>query len=222
MWRWRTFSLLALSRCFPISPSKKSIAQAFPSLTAYYGVPFNGLTRGGRQAGSRKATMRLAMKQTQNCLPAASGSCFRSDRLSGASHGSGVVGRNTEVAQAALPIAFYGVRDPVSLWLFCWVTRDHADRAINPTWISPQSFEQPRVNVLSRPVSPTSRSQYTRRESQMQQPTTSTTTNLYSLVDRVLQLRRQIGIDIPLSVSDPEDTFPSPIERELSIETPRL
>ncbi|MBA2681295.1 MAG: hypothetical protein H0U76_23205 [Ktedonobacteraceae bacterium] len=54
-----------------------------------------------------------------------------------------------------------------------------------------------------------------------QSPTTFTATNRYSLVDRVLRLRRQIGIDIPLSVSDLEDTFPSAIERELSIETPK-
>ncbi|MBA2681296.1 MAG: hypothetical protein H0U76_23210 [Ktedonobacteraceae bacterium] len=93
-WRWRIFSLLVLSRHLPISSPKKSIAQAFPGLVAYYGV-----------------------------------------------------------------------RDTASLRLFWWVMRDHADRAISPTYMSPLFFEQPRVNVISRPVSPTALSQYSRRES---------------------------------------------------------
>ena len=59
-----------------------------------------------------------------------------------------------------------------------------------------------------------------------QQATTSTTTDSSrSLIDRVLDLRRELGIDIPLSTSDPEDTFLSPIGHELSTEmlkhTPR-
>jgi hypothetical protein len=55
-----------------------------------------------------------------------------------------------------------------------------------------------------------------------QQFTASTATDhCRSLIDRVLHLRRQLGIDIPLSMSDPEDVFPSLMEiHEASVETP--
>lgn len=44
----------------------------------------------------------------------------------------------------------------------------------------------------------------------------------HSLIDRVLHLRRQLGIDIPLSMSDSEDTLLSSGELcEPSMETPR-
>jgi hypothetical protein len=56
-----------------------------------------------------------------------------------------------------------------------------------------------------------------------QQATTSTASNRsYSLIDRVLHLRRQIGIDISLSVRDSEDILLSPRElHESSMETSR-
>jgi hypothetical protein len=56
-----------------------------------------------------------------------------------------------------------------------------------------------------------------------QQPTTFTTSNrIPSLIDRVLHLRQQLGIDIPLSVRDSEDMLLSPRELQASsIETPR-
>jgi hypothetical protein len=45
------------------------------------------------------------------------------------------------------------------------------------------------------------------------QRTASTATDhFHSLIDRVLHLRRQLGIDIPLSMSNPEDTSLSPME----------
>ena len=55
-----------------------------------------------------------------------------------------------------------------------------------------------------------------------QQPIASATTdNFHSLIDRVLHLRRQLGIDIPLSMSDPEDTSPFPMTiRDAAVGTP--
>ncbi len=53
-----------------------------------------------------------------------------------------------------------------------------------------------------------------------QQPTDPTAINRSSsLIERVLNLRRQLEIDIPLSISDSEDMFPFPVEREPSMET---
>jgi hypothetical protein len=77
-------------------------------------------------------------------------------------------------------------------------------------------FEQisPRVNVISRPVSLTSLSTYHRRESHMHsQPATTFTANRsHNLIDRVLRLRQQLGIDIPLALSDLEATHHFPRE----------
>jgi hypothetical protein len=111
--------------------------------------------------------------------------------------------------------------DSASLRLFCSVTRGSLHHAIRPISIKPLFSEQisPRGNALSRPVSPPSRSNSTRRESQMplQQPTTFTTPNHVSgLIDRVLHLRHQLGIDIPLSVRDAEDLPHSPGELQAS------
>jgi hypothetical protein len=120
-----------------------------------------------------------------------------------------------------------GKNDTASLRLFCCVTRDIVDRAIRPISMKPQCSEQvsPRGNMLSQRVSLTSLSNSTRRASQMlpQQPTTFTTSNrIPSLIDRVLHLRQQLGIDIPLSVRDSEDMLLSPRELQASsIETPR-
>jgi hypothetical protein len=47
---------------------------------------------------------------------------------------------------------------------------------------------------------------------QHQQTAAATTDHCQSLIDSILHLRRQLGIDIPLSMSDPQDTSPSPIE----------
>jgi hypothetical protein len=56
-----------------------------------------------------------------------------------------------------------------------------------------------------------------------QQPTApKETSHFHSLIDRVLYLRQQLGIDIPLSMSEPEDTSRSPMEiHEASMGTPR-
>lgn len=55
-----------------------------------------------------------------------------------------------------------------------------------------------------------------------QQPTISTTTNHNSLVDRVLHLRRQLGIDLSLSLRNSEDMPLSLKEHQASfIETPQ-
>jgi hypothetical protein len=123
-------------------------------------------------------------------------------------------------------IASSGQRDTASLWLFSWVTSDYADRATRPTCMSPLLFEQMflRVHLISSPVSHHHSAHIMRRESQMlpQQFTASTTTDhCHSLIDRVLHLRRQLGIDIPLSMCDPEDTSRSPMEiHEASVGTP--
>ena len=54
-----------------------------------------------------------------------------------------------------------------------------------------------------------------------QRITSTTTDNSHSLIARVLRFRRQLGIDIPLSMSDPEDTSRSPIEMHgASVGTP--
>jgi hypothetical protein len=56
---------------------------------------------------------------------------------------------------------------------------------------------------------------------QHQQNASTTTKHGQSLIGRVLHLRRQLGIDIPLSMSDPEDTSPSPREmHEAAVGTP--
>lgn len=49
----------------------------------------------------------------------------------------------------------------------------------------------------------------------------TTTDNFHSLIDRVLDLRRQLGIDIPLSMSDQEDTSSSSMTiHEAAVGTP--
>ncbi len=54
-----------------------------------------------------------------------------------------------------------------------------------------------------------------------QRAASTATDHFHNLIDRVLHLRRQLCIDIPLSVSDPEDTSPSPMEiHEASMGTP--
>lgn len=55
-----------------------------------------------------------------------------------------------------------------------------------------------------------------------QQRTASAATDRFqSLIDRVLHLRRELGIDIPLSLSDSEDTSFSLVEIcETSVGTP--
>lgn len=117
-------------------------------------------------------------------------------------------------------------RDTASLWLFYWVMSDYADHAISPTYMIPLLFAQtpPRINQISCPVSLPSLSTYNRRESQMlphQRTASRATDHYYSLIDRVLHLRRQLGIDIPLSMNDPEDTLASSIEmHEASVGTP--
>ena len=55
-----------------------------------------------------------------------------------------------------------------------------------------------------------------------QQPTTSiVSTRSSRLIDRVLRLRRQLGIDISLSLRDPEEMLPSPGEDTFAMETLR-
>jgi hypothetical protein len=132
------------------------------------------------------------------------------------------------IAQSSPNLAIsYGERDVASLRFFCWVTRDHANRAIGPTCMSPLFFEQVslRVNMLSRPLSPTALSNYKRRKSQVLPPQATnaiTSTQCHSLIDRVLHLRRQLGIDTLLCVRDSEDILLSPRElQESSMETPR-
>jgi hypothetical protein len=117
--------------------------------------------------------------------------------------------------------SYYGLRDAISLRLFYWVTRDYGDCASYPTDINSLFFEQIslRVHMISRSVSPTSLSNYARRESQMlpQQPTTYTAINhSHELIGRVLHLRRQLGIDLSLSVRDSEDILLSPSELQAS------
>jgi hypothetical protein len=88
-------------------------------------------------------------------------------------------------------------------------------------------FEQmaPRVNLISSSVSLPSPSTYNEEESQMlPPPLTASTANdhCHSLIDRVLHLRRQLGIDIPLSLNDLEDISCSPMEiHEASVGTLR-
>ena len=54
-----------------------------------------------------------------------------------------------------------------------------------------------------------------------QQQTASAATDHYSLIDRILHLRRQLGIDIPFSLRDPEDTLASPMAMyKASVGTP--
>ena len=120
------------------------------------------------------------------------------------------------IAQSSPSLAAsYGARHAASLRLFGWATRDHADRAINCAFIVSLFFEQvfPQENVISRPIASTSLSNYTRRKYPMlpELPATSTATkHFHSLVDRVLHLRRQLGIDIALSLRDTEDIHLSP------------
>ncbi len=72
--------------CFPLTSLRESVCP-LPAPVRFHGVPFNGLTRASRQAGQVKATNWQRAWHAKNCLPAGSGSR----------------------AQAALPIAFYGV-----------------------------------------------------------------------------------------------------------------
>jgi hypothetical protein len=123
------------------------------------------------------------------------------------------------IPQASRSLAtYYGQRETASPWLFCCVARELIHRSDSPLYISPQACVQVTVRIpaLSRPVSLSSfsnaTSNSTRRQSQMfpQQATTSTANNhSSSLIERVLHLRRQLGIDLSLSVHDSEEPHTS-------------